>query len=274
MDFRILGPIEVMTAAGPVALGGPRQDRILAALLTRAGKFVATDQMVDILWPNYPPATARAQVQNCVSALRRQLASVGLMPVQLTRSGSSYSLIPGEQRLDLDRFNSIRRRARGLVACGHIEDGIRHLREAEALWRGPALGGLADGFLEGESVRLSELRLEALEERIALELNLGHHRETVSELAGLSRMYPLRDRLRGELMIALYRCGRSAEALDAYDYSHRTLVAQYGVEPGSALRELRQMILVDDTNQLRTMSCYDSLVRRELPAKQGASVAA
>jgi DNA-binding SARP family transcriptional activator len=151
---------------------------------------------------------------------------------------------------------------------------VQCLRDAEAVWRGPALGGITDGFLEGESVRLAELRLEALEEHIALELDLGLHRQTVSELLGLSRTYPLRDRFRGELMIALYRCGRSAEALDVYDHGRRTLIQQYGVEPSAALRDLRQLILTDDASQLRTMSCYDSLMHRELPTKQRSSVAA
>jgi DNA-binding SARP family transcriptional activator len=231
MEFRILGPLEVVEGDRPIALGGARQRALLALLLTRPNFVVSTDRLVDELWGAQPPKAALNTVQYYVSQLRKSLGADRI----LTRSpGYLIRIEPGE--LDLERFEAL---------LGQADPEA--LREALALWRGPALADLAfEPFAQAETARLEELRLAALERRIDLDLESGQAAELVGELEALIAGHPLRERLRGQLMLALYRGGRQAEALAAFQAARATLVQGLGIEPSTALQELERGILRHD----------------------------
>jgi DNA-binding SARP family transcriptional activator len=231
MEFRILGPLEVRKEGHPVALGGARQRALLAMLLTRANEIVSTDRLIDELWGEQPPRTALNTLQYYVSQLRKALGADRIV----TRSpGYLIRVEPGE--LDLERFER-------LVE----EGGAEGLREALALWRGAPLADFAyEAFAQASIGRLEELRLAALEQRLDADLALGRHGELVGELEALVGEHPLREHLRGQLMLALYRSGRQAEALDAYQATRRALVDGLGIEPGPALQELEKAVLRQD----------------------------
>jgi predicted ATPase/DNA-binding SARP family transcriptional activator len=233
--FRILGPLEVEGDAGPVAVAGRKQRALLGLLLLHAGEVVSSDRLVDELWGERPPATAASSLRNLIAQLRTVLG-----PNTIVTRQPGYLLVFESQRLDRDRFERLVAEARG------VEPGerVRLLREALALWRGPPLADLAfERFAHTEVQRLEELRLEALEERIEAELELGQGAELVAELEALVAEQPLRERLRAQLMLAFYRSGRQAEALEAYQAARRMLVEELGVEPSPALQELQGAIL-------------------------------
>jgi DNA-binding SARP family transcriptional activator len=233
MEFRILGPLEVVDEGQPVALGGARQRSLLAILLTRANEVVSTDRLIDELWGEQPPRAAGNTVQYYVSQLRKAL---GTDRIVTRPPGYRIRVEPGE--LDLERFEA-------LVESG----GAAELREALRLWRGQALADFADEtFAQPEITRLEELRLAALEKRIDADLARGRHAELVGELDALTAEHPLRERLRQQLMLALYRSGRQAEALAAYQSARRTLVEQLGLQPSPALQELELAILRHDSS--------------------------
>jgi DNA-binding SARP family transcriptional activator len=236
MEFRILGPVEVLDEAGKsIDLGGQRQRALLAALLIRAGKVVPVDRLVYELWGEQPPRTALTSLQNSISQLRKVLGA----EVVVTRA-PGYLLRLEPEQLDAVRFERLVREGRSLPA----EERARRLRAALALWRGPALAGLGVGeFAETEARRLEELQLVALEDRIEADLELGRHAELVAELEGLVAREPLRERLRAQLMTALYRSGRQAEALAAYQRARRTLVDELGIDPSPELQALERSIL-------------------------------
>jgi YVTN family beta-propeller protein len=253
MDFRILGSLEVYDNGRPLALGGHQQRALLALLLLRANLVVPVDEIVEDLWGARPPASATKSVQALVSKLRRVLAERGAQAedvsedgILLTRShGYVLTVVPGE--LDLDRFQSLTEEGRRALAAGRADDAAERLREALALWRGRPLAELAyESFAQVEIARLEELRLSALEERIEADLALGRHHDLIPEVEALVRENPLRERLRGQLMLALYRSGRQAEALQAYQRARHTLVDELGIEPGQALQRLEQSILRQD----------------------------
>ena len=231
MEFRVLGPLEVVVGGQPVALGGARQRALLAILLTRANEVVSTDRLIDELWGEQPPRAAVNTVQYYVSQLRKALGSDRIV----TRPpGYRIRVEPGE--LDLEHFEA-------LVEAG----GAGELREALRLWRGQPLADFAgEAFAQPEIMRLEELRLAALEKRIDADLALGRHAELIGELETLVGEHPLRERLRQQLMLALYRSGRQADALEAYQSARRTLVEQLGLEPSPALQELEKAILRQD----------------------------
>ena len=231
MEFRILGPLEVVEEGRQVPLGGARQRALLAILLTRANEVVSTDRLIDELWGERPPKTAANTLQFYVSQVRKALGADRIA----TRSpGYLIRVEPGE--LDLERFER-------LVEQG----GAERLREALSLWRGQALADFAfEPFAQAEIVRLEELRLAALEQRIEADLALGRHAELAGELEALILQHPLRERLRGQLILALYRSGRQAEALEAYQEARRALVEELGLEPSSAVQELERAILRHD----------------------------
>jgi DNA-binding SARP family transcriptional activator len=239
IEFRILGPLEVTRDGTPVALGGPKQRALLAYLLLRRGEVVSTDRLVDELWGEQPPRTAITSLQNLVSQLRKSLGA----DVLATRP-PGYVLHLGGAQLDLARFELL-----VAEACeGAPEERSRLLRDALALWRGPPLAEFAyEPFAEGEIGRLDELRLAATEELNDAELELGHHTQRVGALEQLVGTYPLRERLRGQLMLALYRSGRQAEALGTYQDARRALVAELGIEPSPALQALHASILRQET---------------------------
>lgn len=234
-EFRILGPLEVVDESGAIALGGQKQRALLGLLLMRAGEVVATDRLVDQLWGEQPPRTATTSLQNLVSQVRKLLGP----DVLLTRP-PGYVLQVEAESVDLGRFERLFREAR----TAPPEARAATLREALALWRGSPLADLAfETFAQTEIRRLEELRLDAVEERIDADLELGEGTALVAELEALVEQYPLRERLRGQLMLALYRSGRQPEALEAYHKARRALSDDLGIDPGPALQQLYASIL-------------------------------
>jgi DNA-binding SARP family transcriptional activator len=237
VEFRVLGPLEVRGDDGPLALGGAKQRALLALLVLNAGRVVPRERIVDALWGEAPPESAVKGIQLYVWQLRKLLPEGTVV----TRS-SGYVLEVEPESVDLGRFER-------LVAEAHRaepEEAARLLGEATALWRGPALAGLGDGpALRAEADRVDELRLAALEERFEAELALGRHGEVVAELELLVIDQPHRERVREQLMLALYRSGRQAEALEAYR-DVRAALDELGLEPGDELRELERRILTHD----------------------------
>jgi DNA-binding SARP family transcriptional activator len=239
VQYRILGPLEVVEEGSPLALGGARQRALLALLLTRANEVVSTDRLIDELWGGRPPKAADNALQYHVSRLRKLLAP----SKAIVTKEPGYVIQVGPDELDLLRFER-------LVEEGQRsspEAAARLFREAVALWRGPALADFAhESFAQPEILRLEELRLIALEQRIDADLALGRAAELVAELEALAREHSLRERLRAQLMLALYRSGRQAEALEVYRQTRRMLADELGIEPGPALHELEQAILRQD----------------------------
>jgi DNA-binding SARP family transcriptional activator len=233
--FRILGPLEVESESGPVALGGQRQRALLAALLLDAGRVVPTEQLVDRLWGEEAPKTVTTSLQNAISRLRREL---GEELLETRAPGYVLKVDPGQ--IDANQFERLLRSARGAAARERRE----LLVQALSLWRGPALAEFAfEQFAQAEIRRLEELRLVAVEERIDADLELGRHGDVVGELEALVAAHPLRETLRRQLMLALYRSGRQAEALDAYQEARARFVDELGIEPGPELRQLQAEIL-------------------------------
>jgi len=236
MEFRVLGPVEVSSGGRPLQLGGAHQRALLAFLLLHANEVVSADRLLDELW-TVPPGGGVAAVRTQVSRLRKQLGD------RIVTSGRGYELRVEPGELDLEQFRAL------LAETGASGEPARRselLRQADGLWRGDALTGLDAPFAEVEAAALTELRLTALEDRIEADLDRGRHRELVSELSTLVVRYPLRERLRGQLILALYRSGRQADALEAYRDTRRTLDEQLGLEPSPALRELERAILTHD----------------------------
>jgi len=236
--FRILGPLEVVEGDRVLPLGGPRQRALLAILLLRVNEVVSSDRLADQLWGETPPPTAAKAIQVYVSKLRKQLGEN-----RLVTRGRGYMLMADPSELDLGRFEQLVSKARR----ADPEGAGALLREALALWRGAPLGDLEyEAFAQAEISRLEELRLAVLEERIDADLAAGRHREALGELEGLVAAHPLRERLAGQLMLALYRSGRQAEALDVYQSTRRLLVDEIGLEPNPALQRLEKAILNQD----------------------------
>ena len=244
MDYRILGPFEVFEGERRISLGGARQRAVLALLLLHGNETLTRDVIVDELWGEKPPPTAAKVLQNCVSALRKELP--GGSDTLRTVSGA-YVLGLTPEELDRDRFERLMAEGRAALAADDHGEAAEQLKSALALWRGSPLSDFAyERFAQAEISRLEELHVAALEDRIDADLALGKHVEVVPELEVLATRHPLRERLRSQLMLALYRTGRQAEALDAYRAARRTLLAELGLEPGRALHELERAILAQD----------------------------
>jgi len=235
LEFRILGPLEVSDETGPIALGGQRQRALLTVLLLEAGRVIPTDRLVDLLWGEDAPKTATTSLQNSISRLRRELGE----DVLETRA-PGYVLRAEAQQVDAGRFEQLLRDARQAPP----EERRNTLQRALELWRGPALAEFTfEQFAQAEIRRLEELRLVALEERIDADLELGRHRDVVGELEALVGQHPLRETFCRQLMLALYRAGRQAEALDAYQHARTRFVEELGIEPGPELKRLQAEIL-------------------------------
>src|SRR5262245_40198224 len=257
MEFRILGPLEVADRGDSLDLGGARQRAVLALLLTRPNEVVSTDRLIDELWGREPPRTALNTVQYYVSQLRKLL---GAQRIVTRPPGYAIQVEPGE--LDLERFER-------LLERGDAEA----LHEALGLWRGPALADFAyESFAADEIARLEELRILALEKRIDADLELGRHAELVGELERLVAQHPLRERLRGQLMLTLYRSGRQAEALAAYQSARSALVEELGIEPGSALQELERALLRQDPSLIAAAARAPAKQRSILVVPLGGSL--
>ena len=238
MDFRVLGPLEVGGDRGTLDLGGVKQRSVLAMLLLHANEVVSTDRLVDALWGASPPLRSGKSIQVYVSRLRKAMADERLV----TRA-PGYVLYVDPDELDLARFELLVAEARDAQPGA----ASSKLREALALWRGPPLGDLAyEQFAQAEIARLEEMRLTVVEQRIDVDLAVGRHAELVSELETLVTRNPLREHLRYQLMLALYRSDRQADALDAYRAARRELSEGLGLEPSASLRELEAAILRQD----------------------------
>ena len=240
MEFRILGPVELADGDRLVVVGGPRQRALLAILLLHANELVPADQLVEELWEARPPAACRS-LQVYVSRLRKALGSAS---GRLANRSGGYMLRLEPDELDSQRFERLLSDGRRALSAGDHERASKILREALALWRGQALMDFRYApFAQVEIARLEELRLAALEERIEADLALEFHRELIAELESLVRAYPLRERTRGQLMLALYRSDRQAEALHAYRQGRRYFREQLGLAPSPSLQRLEEAIL-------------------------------
>ncbi|MEA2353448.1 MAG: eukaryotic-like serine/threonine-protein kinase [Thermoleophilaceae bacterium] len=241
MDFRILGPLEVATPDGVAPIGGAKQRALLAILLLNANEVVSSDRLIDALWGERPPDTAAKALQVHVSQLRK-----ALVPELIRTRPPGYALELGSHELDVNRFRELHDEARS-AAGSEPEHARALLGEALDLWRGPPLADFAyEPFAQADIGRLEELRAAALEDRIAADLALGRHARVVGELESLIAAHPHRERLRVLLMLALYRSGRQAEALDAYQDARAALTAELGIEPSRELRELQERVLNQD----------------------------
>ena len=245
MLFRLLGPLEVTDEDRPVRFGEGRQRSVLVLLLLHRNEPIASERLIDALWGEAPPPTAAKVVQNYVGGLRRALGDRECRRLQT--QGRAYALRVEDDEVDVDRFERLVREGSEALAHERPADAATHLSEAHALWRGPPLADVAyEAFAQGEIARLEERRAVALERRIDADLALGRHADVASELEALVARHPLRERLRGQRMLALYRCGRQADALEAFHEARRRLVEEVGVEPGPALRRLHEAILRQD----------------------------
>jgi DNA-binding SARP family transcriptional activator len=239
IEFRVLGPFEVWAEGRALELKRRKQRALLALLLLHAGEVVSTDRLIEELWAGNPPKAAVGSLQNLVSDLRKAL---GRDLVRTREPGYVLDIEP--EQVDLHRFERLVAQA---SEGGDAERRAELLREALSLWRGPPLADLAfEPFVHVEVARLEELRTAAREELIDAELELGRHSQLVGELETLVTENPLRERLRGQLMLALYRSGRQAEALEAYRRARETLVDELGIDPSPELQRLEQSILRHD----------------------------
>jgi predicted ATPase/DNA-binding SARP family transcriptional activator len=244
MEFGILGPLEVRDGGAPVRVPGAKERALLADLLVNAGRVVSADRLVEDLWGERPPGNPVNTLQGRVSALRRALGPAGAGLVVTSPPGYRLAVDPG--RLDAARLERLVARAATLDRA-EAPQAIRLLEEALGLWRGPALAEFADQpWAQAEAARLEELRLAATEALVELRLAAGGHAGLVGELEALVAANPTRERLRGQLMVALYRSGRQADALRVYTETRATLAEELGIDPSPELQRLHQAILVQD----------------------------
>jgi DNA-binding SARP family transcriptional activator len=245
MEYRILGPLEVVDEGGPVALGRLKERLVLAVLLLHANEFVSRERLIDELWGPAPPPTAKKAVNVYISQLRKALARDGQDPVSTADGG--YRLAVDDDELDVSRLRKLLAAARERESAGELEAAAELLREGLGLWRGPTLSGLLlESHGREEVSQLDELRLTALMDRIDCDLALGCHEEVLGELHVLVGEHPLRERLRAQQMLALYRADRQADALDAYQRARHDLMDELGIEPSESLQRLQQAILRHD----------------------------
>jgi DNA-binding SARP family transcriptional activator len=235
VEFRILGPLEVVDEGRVLVLRGAKERAVLAFLLLHAGQVVSSDRLIDELWGEERPDSARQSLRVRIAGLRKALG-----PDRIATRPSGYQLSIERDALDLDRFQRLLGESEAMDPAAAAE----LLREAVELWRGPPLADFRyEPWAQAAIARLEELRLLALEKRIDAELAAGRHAQAAGELEALVLEHPLRERFRAQLMLALYRAGRGAEALDAYQSTRRRFVEELGIEPGQALRELERAIL-------------------------------
>ena len=243
LEFRILGPLEVVGPHGPVHLGGPKQRATLAILLLNANRVVSIDRLADELYAGRAPVTAATQVHRHISELRKALGE----EARLETRAPGYVLHLSADQFDLRRFERLTEEATQALARGEAETAFELQRDALALWRGSALADFEhERFAQNATGRLEEILQAALEQRLDAELALGRHRDLVGELGELAKQHPLHEPFAVRLMLALYRSGRQADALDVYRETRTRLVDGFGIDPGHELRELERAILNHD----------------------------
>ena len=238
MQFMILGPLEVSDDGPTLALGGPKQRAVLAHLILRANRVVQADLLIDGLWGENPPESARNTLQTYVYRLRKLLGDG-----RIEGRDGGYVLTAAADEIDAERFESLMKRGKASVASDPAA-AAAILSDALSLWRADALADVTEEpSLRGEAARLEELRLSATEHRIAAEIAMGGHSTVVSELESLTARYPLRERMWANLMLALYRSGRQAEALSTYERARQVLAEELGADPSPELKRLHEQIL-------------------------------
>src|SRR5215208_2829874 len=241
-QFALLGPLSATLDGAPIALGGQKRRALLAVLLLEPNQVVSRDRLIDALWGEEPPDTARNTVQVYVSQLRKLLPDG-----TLETAPPGYRLAVDPDSIDVFEFVRLSAEGRGRLAAGDPAPASETLTSALELWRGAPLADLAwEPFAQTEVVRLEELRVSALEDRIDADLALGRHGPLVAELERLVAEHPLRERFRAQLMLALYRSGRQADALAVYQRARNTFVDELGIEPSEALRKLERAVLAQD----------------------------
>lgn len=247
MEFRILGAVELLADGRMCDLGSPKERCVLAALLYELGQPVETDNLIDAVWGEDSPDHPRPLVSVYVSRLRRRMREAARDDRNRITRGSGYYVLDVDRgNVDLHQFRALRIRARSACESGDYEQAATLLREAETLWRGPPLAGLVGDWAARVRKALEEEHLGEIGERVEAELRLGRHADLVGEIADLVAKHPLDQRLVGHLMLAQYRSGRTAEALETYRTTHRRFVEELGTNPGPELRELHQRLLSED----------------------------
>jgi DNA-binding SARP family transcriptional activator len=261
IEYRVLGSLEALDEGRPLSLGGPRQRAVLAVLLLHANEVVPASRLIDDVWGDEPPETAANILQGYVSDLRHALGKD-----TIATRGRGYSITVEAGELDLRRFERLAEAGIEALDDDRAAEAAATLREALDLWRGPALADLDESFALATVRRLEELRLGALERRIDADLAGGRHAEVVAELTALVAEHPLRERFRAQHMLALYRSGRQAEALDSYRAARETLAEELGIDPGPPLQRLEEEILAQDPSLDAPKAGHDGFLER--PAQQ------
>jgi DNA-binding SARP family transcriptional activator len=241
-EFRLLGPLEALIDGNSVKLAAAKPRALLALLLLNRNRVVPTETLIDELWGDEPPARATKTLQVYVSQLRKELG-----PERLVTRAPGYELRVGEDELDADRFEKLAAEARERLAAGDAAGAVEGMRRALDLWRGPALLEFREPFAERAATRLEDLRLAAVEDLLSAALEAGEAAGIVPELEELVASHPLRERPRELLMLALYRAGRQADALELFRRTRELFVNELGIEPSASLRELEQAMLRQDT---------------------------
>ena len=246
IEFRILGPLEASADGRPLPMGSPKERALLALLLAHANETISRERLIDELWADAPPASVDSAVHVYLSRVRRLLESAGAAGA-LVREPHGYRLAVEPEQLDASRFQGLVEEGGEALAAGDAGRAAERLRQALALWRGPAFADVqSEQFAAVAGGRLEEQRLSALEQRLDADLVLGRHRDVVGELEALVYEHPYRERLRAQLMLALYRSGRQADALSVYRRARETLVEELGIEPSAELQQLHRAILDQD----------------------------
>ncbi|HEX7105724.1 MAG TPA: BTAD domain-containing putative transcriptional regulator [Acidothermaceae bacterium] len=262
VEIRVLGPLEVVGDGGPIALAARKHRQLLAALVVAPEVVRPADALIDALWPQAPPRSADKLLQVYVSQLRKVLPPA----ITIRTSGAGYAINLDGARIDAVRFEELLDQARAAMSEGNASLASSTLRRALELWRGDAYADFADAdFARAQAQRLDELRRLAMEERFAAELELGRHRSVLPELLVAAADNPLRERLQGQAMLALYRSGRQAQALDLYRTTRSSLVDELGVEPGDELRELHTLILRQDASLDRRLGVASPAIELPVP---------
>ncbi|MBP2476691.1 DNA-binding SARP family transcriptional activator [Crossiella equi] len=239
--YRLLGPVGAEGSGGPARLGGPKQRTVLAALLLSPNRVVPEDQLIDLLWGQAPPASARGQLQVRVSELRKLLGRTAIV-----RRSPGYLIQVDPGQVDLEVFEELVRAARGAAAAGRQRQAAEGFRTALGLWHGPSLGGVTDELAAREAPMLAERRLAVLEELFEAELVLGRAAQVVGELRRAAEENPFRERLLVQLMVALHQSGRTGDALEAYAHARRRFRDELGIEPGRVVQELHVKVLAGE----------------------------
>lgn len=250
MHVYLLGPIEVSCAGQEILLSGQHQRTLVAALASELGKVVSAERLIETMWGGHPPRHARVKLQGCVSGLRKALggssSSDGSARWSLVTREPGYLISPAGVTVDLLEYRALLRLAAGELDAGQVTVAAGHLGEALALWRGTAYADVRTPVLCGMADALERGRLLAVERKADCDLQLGRHAEVAEELTAILAIHPFREGARAALMLALYRCGCRAEALECYRIGRHQLREQLGIEPGQLLRQLHERMLADD----------------------------